>query len=173
MKFLSLTAVTFLMASSTALIQPSQHSRQAGTAAPRVERRLSVAAHETYRNGENVVVVVRFENLSDHPLQELRTPSGGDPGLSLIVKDGAGRVLPEKEPDQSLCHAKPKCEIVRLRTGSQVELTLRPGDSFWEHVNLSDLYDLSRPGTYTVQAFHGDPAHAELFSAPVTVLVVP
>jgi hypothetical protein len=131
--------------------------------------------------GTEVTIVATITNVSDHPIEELVAPGPGDVPtmLRLIVHDEKKKLLSEKPPDQTPCQGKLGCEIIKLDGGSNRDISLAPGKSLRKSINLSELYDLSKPGKYTVQvAYIGRLIPISSFTQPVmsnllTVTVAP
>jgi hypothetical protein len=134
---------------------------------PDVSIRLSLE-RSTVKAGAEIRVDVVETNTSHHVVTMGRTPPGfGDGrafGMTLVVRDEQGKLVPEKEPDQSSCLGKPGCKVVNIRAGSMYSKELQPGKSLHDTFVLSETYDL-RPGKYTVETFGG--------SNTITLTVIP
>ena|SRR2546428_606902 len=110
--------------------------------------------------GSEVRIDVVTTNVSHHAVPHTTGPGvpGHDDLITVEVRDGRGDSVLEKEPDQSSCNGRAGCKIIRLKLGSQVMHLLAPGETFRDQIVVSDLYDLSRPGEYTIRARRPDEA---------------
>jgi len=113
---------------------------------------------QSIRVGSEVRIDVVTTNVSHHAVPHTTGP--GVPGhndlITVEVRDGRGNSVLEKEPDQSGCNGRAGCKIIRIKMGSQVMHLLAPGETFRDQIVVSDLYDLSRPGEYTIRARRPD-----------------
>jgi len=109
--------------------------------------------------GSKVWVDVVTANQSDHAVGPGFYPGpleGEDFSTRIELLDSQGKPVPIKPPDQSGCKGDPNCKVVYRSYGSFVAVTVDPGASFKSGFLISTLYDLSKPGTYTIQAFRKD-----------------
>ncbi len=109
--------------------------------------------------GSKIWVDVVTTNLSNHPVGPGFYPGpleGWDFSTKIELLDSQGKPVALKGPDQSACKGDPKCKVVYSYGGSYVPVTLDPGKSFKDGFLISQLYDLSQPGTYTIQAVRRD-----------------
>jgi hypothetical protein len=141
---------------------------------PSPEERIVIAANKTVMNpGDDIKVIATVTNVSNHPINEERRTNGEDASLQLIVWDDSQRILPEKPPDQTPCGGRPGCVIERMNTGNVVGKELAPGASFRNDFNLSEMFDLSKPGKYYIEVVRGDRKAAALRSNTFAITVVP
>lgn len=126
--------------------------------------------------GQLLLLRVKVTNTSD---REVRVPiSEGTPFATEVRKvyqvhllDERGRPAPPWVPPPS-----PKGKTV-LRAGSAKGAYLQPGKSLTDQVNLTQLYDLSRPGKYKIwiaEPFYRGPRRRNglVKSNTITVTVV-
>ena len=59
-----------------------------------------------------------------------------------------------------------------LRTGSVIFRTIRAGETLTQNQRVSALYDMRKPGKYTIQMWRRDPQY-DIKSNIVTVTVTP
>jgi hypothetical protein len=133
-----------------------------------------IAANKsTVAIGTKVTIVATITNVSNHPIEEWVAPGPGFPEMvSLIVHDEQQKRLSEKPPDQTPCHGQPDCKVKRLCCRSMVVTYLAPGKSISKSFDLSELYDLSIPGKYTVQVARVTLTQTTVMSNPIIVTVV-
>lgn len=129
---------------------------------------LTIATKEsTVRAGSPVLVEVKMENKSDHDLAVYRAVSGDlDQGgwvYKVSVRDTKGVEPPQTKFAQSVGVA-----------GSGGYVSLRPEKTLTDRCNVAKLYDLSRPGNYTIQVERLDEqSKAFVKSNTITVTVTP
>ena len=127
--------------------------------------------------GSKIWVDVVTTNQSDHTVGPGFYPGpleGWDFSTRIELLDSQGRPVPLKPPDQSSCKGDPKCKVVYRSGGSFVPVTVDPGASFKDGFLISTLYDLSKPGTYTIQAFRKDKGTGQTDKSNVlTFTVIP
>jgi hypothetical protein len=89
---------------------------------------------------------------------------------AIRVRDQQGRPLPLRPPRRG-----PEGRGFVVHTGSVQGRELSPGESFTDLVNVTDLYDLSRPGKYEIwvaEPLGPNPSDGLVKSNVVTVTVV-
>jgi hypothetical protein len=121
--------------------------------------------------GSMVVVAVRKTNITDHEIPK-RTHAGESYGYRYEVHDSAGNLLHHKNPNE-----------VKMIGGDEGghelqnrDVVLQPGESKIDHDRISDGYDMSQPGTYTIQVSahtSNDPKSEVVKSNIITVTVLP
>ncbi len=122
--------------------------------------------------GANVVLDIVTKNISSSTLMEPRRIGGSNFALSINVINEKGQRLTEKVPDQSPCKGRPGCSIQRMNAGSSLAFKLEPGKVHREKIDLSELYDLSQPGVYSIQVAEGEVATAVIKSNVATLSVL-
>jgi hypothetical protein len=146
------------------------------------------APYNLVRAGYQVPVELAVKNISKHEItwaawrgQHEYGPGIDDEfGTGIVVCDSrgnpvpltkSGRVLLSEEYflDKDDLHA-PENDLPK---GGFAFLRMRPGEIREERKTVAGLYDLSRPGIYTIQASRLDPtSHLLVKSNPITVTVV-
>lgn len=116
----------------------------------------------------DVWIKVSLTNTSNHDLDD----SGGyltridlDPNFRFEVRDERGKLIPKRT------YPHPE-----LRTGYPVNRSISPGQTFTQEQRVSALYDMRKPGKYTIQVSRrasDNPKDGEIKSNIVTVTVTP
>ena len=157
-----------------------------GDTVPAFKIKLS-AKQSTAKADSPLWVEVTTSNPSDHDISFGKNTKSNLHAIDAY--DEAGRPLPDKRPgfrrgrfDATLLQVKPmdpklaklveSGEIVRMLSGSLACVTLKPGESFVERIELTSIYDTSVPGSYTIAVEGYGPAKAgDSKPASVKVLV--
>jgi len=104
-------------------------------------------AAKTVKLGSEITIRVRKTNTSDHPITKLG-PENGASGLALEVLDSNGNpVPPHKQTDKWIRGGGPGAGV----NGDPKSFELQPGESRTDYAFLSRWFDLTNPGTYTIQ----------------------
>jgi hypothetical protein len=149
-------------------------SAQSASASQNVKRSFSLTIappQPTIKAGSKVLVEVTMENKSDHDLA--LTFSEWD----MDVWDEKGEMATEtryrrilKGHENAEDRAGPRYVI----GGKSIDTTLDRGKSFTNRVNVSEMYDLSRPGKYEIQFNrYDDESKSVVTSNKITVTVTP
>src|SRR5215475_1002556 len=103
-----------------------------------------VAAQNGVKAGDPIEITVTMKNMSDHDITMGKLVSNTHAELNneIIVRDKNGEM-----PNET----RYKKGIKEGVAGSRRRFTLKPGEEITETSNINKLYDLSRPGEYTVQ----------------------
>ncbi len=116
--------------------------------------------------GAMVVIAVRKADISDHEITKI-TRFGNAVGCEFDVRDGSGdpvrQIQPKNEGGSFVMHVGK-------------ESMLQPGESDVSSVRLDESFDLSQPGTYTIQAWaHAwdDPKSPIVRSNTLTLIIEP
>lgn len=154
------TCMLWFIALCTVALWPQAPSDNASLA-------LSVAAEKTsIKAGDPVSVRLEVKNLSDHDIDlsaNIDDSTDIDPNFVFEVRDGHGNVVPKKakqHPELAFGHPRP--------------YVLHPGKTLTEEESIGRLFDLSRPGRYTVRV-SCSPRHstqAAVTSNPVTLTII-
>jgi hypothetical protein len=136
------------------------------------------------KSGTPLWVEVIMANPLDHDISFWKSTNKNS--YPIEVSGETGKALPDKRPgfrhgrfDPALLNSKhldPKLvdsgEIVRMLSGSLVCITLKPGESFVERVDVTKFFDMSAPGNYTIAMEEIGPSKAGVVkSSSVKVLV--
>jgi hypothetical protein len=119
----------------------------------------------------NLKLKVVFVNNTE---QDIRYPGAGGPGRSgpvfdIDVRDSGDKPVPET-PYGLKMHGK---DTHGWRGGSVFAGTAHPGDKIEEELILSEEYDMSKPGDYTVQVVERNPKFEVVKSNSITITIVP
>ena len=118
--------------------------------------------------GSDVWIKVSLTNTSDHDVNEgamYITEINLDSTFRFEVRDERGKLVPKRT------YPHPE-----LRTGYPVNRSISPGQTFTQEQRVSALYDMRKPGKYTIQVSRrasDNPKDGELKSNLVTVTVTP
>ena len=126
------------------------------------------SAETTVKAGSMVVDATRKTNISHH---EINKSSGARGGTD--IRDSSGNLIRPRE-----FGSKPRDGIGggEMKIRGEKEPVLKPGESKVDPDCVSDWYDLSQPGTYTIQVWEhtsNDPASSVVKSNIVTITVLP
>jgi hypothetical protein len=119
--------------------------------------------------GANLKLKIIFTNKTG---EDIRYGAGGPgrsgPVFDLDVRDGEGKLVSET-PRGLILHGKDP----RPWSGSIFSTAAQPGEEIVEELVLSEEYDLSKPGKYTVQLRERNPKFQTVKSNTVTFTLVP
>lgn len=130
--------------------------------------------HEPLKSGAELRLHVTVKNTSDRTIGFVRSP-GPVPEeafrYEIEVRDATGRSAP---PSTYLRELKNKTTII---SGSNLAHWLKAGESFVDEVDITKLYDLTKPGKYTVAVARDIPPNQNLGqgkvkSNPIIVTVI-
>jgi hypothetical protein len=124
--------------------------------------------------GSNVEVEVEMRNISQEGVGFV--PSGtmsySTTSFRWDIRDIAGKPVPMTEYGlKANCLDSPG-GVPRICAGSIFSAILDPGKSITQKLALSKEYNLSKPGRYTIQAFHTD-GKIDVISNTITLTVTP
>jgi hypothetical protein len=135
-----------------------------GTASLKLE-----APVRSVKVGAGVMVQVTVTNQSDHPITYHNLSRVCD--YSIKVLTGAGVAAPETAYYKN---ERARCGNGELKiTNRNITVTLKPGESGDELIELTELYDMSQPGQYSVQVDRKLTGIGELSSNVVLITVTP
>jgi hypothetical protein len=117
--------------------------------------------------GGKIMVRVTTTNESGHLITFENTGSDCDYAFRVLTDTGAP--APETQHKKQLACSPGSGESAD--TGMDVVVTLKPGESSSEDVLITDLYDISAPGTYAVRVVRTFPKVGRSRSNDVTVKV--
>ena len=120
--------------------------------------------------GSKVIVRITTVNESDQPITYYNTNLYLN--YSLKVLTSAGIPVPETQFKKDLDRGSDQPGIVNLdTTGRRIPVTLKPGESSSEDLVVTELYDLSQPGQYSIQVDRTFPGIGHFTSNVITVTV--
>jgi hypothetical protein len=122
------------------------------------------SAEAMVKAGSMIEVAIRKTNISNHEINR-RTMTG----QTIDVRDSSGNPVAHKKTDAL------QGSVNTMRAGTK-DMVLQPGESDMRRGQLTDGYDLSQPGTYTVQVSEhvsGDSTSDVVKSNIITVTVFP
>jgi len=90
-------------------------------------------------------------------------------GYEIIVFDDKGNAPPETRYHKGVRREDPN---IPVGTGSLVKVSLGPGQSLKDATILNRLYDLSKPGNYTIQVQRTDPETKTVVKSNIITLTI-
>jgi hypothetical protein len=136
-------------------------------------------AQQTLKPGDPAVVEVQLKNTSDHVIYRTILPGwdkhGELIGFPPILRDAEGKEPPLTKLGRLVFGRQTVEDTPSVLTLNEVgRVPMAPGEVMKTEIRLSDLYDLSLPGKYTVQVrYYDDENKEEVKSKAITVTVVP
>jgi hypothetical protein len=129
---------------------------------------LSLKAPESVKAGSYVVLEITLTNTTDHQIYVAELLGGGELNYDIQVRDSTGKSAQETPFGHKL-----HTHTANLG-GSIVRRTVDPGKTVVSHANLNTVYELKRPGDYTVQVSSRDPStHTVVQTNTITLTVAP
>jgi hypothetical protein len=119
--------------------------------------------------GGKIMVRVTATNESGHLITFENTGRDCDYAFRVLTDTGAS--APETQHKKQLACSPGSGESAD--TGMDIVVTLKPGESSSEDVLITDLYDISAPGTYAVRVDRTFASVGHFRSNDVTVKVTP
>jgi hypothetical protein len=123
------------------------------------------------KSGSGVGGQVTIRNQSNHPITYHNTSRYCDYSVTVMTNNGA------PAPETSFKKRMDKvidCNGSGLRiSGRNILVTLKPGESDSEQILITELYDMSAPGEYTVQVERTFPEIGHFRSNAVGIKVSP
>lgn len=131
---------TFALISGSATISYSQ----------KAEFALSISIPQTtMRSGADIPVEIKIQNISDHEIPIFVSPgeSGIASAFEVVVLNQTGAKIPETAAG---LQAHGKTNIPNTISGGTMKIPVGGNKKYTTHI--SKIFDVSRPGRYTVQA---------------------
>lgn len=129
----------------------------------------------TVKPGSDVQVGIELTNTSTEPISLWRSRSGPPP-YTIRVLDrqarSAGLTAKGKAFQKGEAVIRENGRIVRAFPGSGSQVSIAPGETAKDSVFIDDQFDLTQPGTYTIQLERVDPASRVLVKSNVVTLMV-
>ena len=130
------------------------------------------------QSGTDVRVNVTVTNVSDQPVKLYKAPGPdgqAEAANQVDVYDSDGKKLPRIDGPAIQMHGQ--TSHLPKRWISRTTVLVAPGQSCNDHLILSDLFDLKKPGTYTVTVRHEMRVHNSnsedpLISVPSNTITV-
>jgi hypothetical protein len=104
---------------------------------------------KAFQIGEPVVLRATITNVSDHEIKFARGFGEQEFDFEIEVEDAKGNTPPITEAYRKLKDPSTP------RSGSYSTYSLEPGKSFDDELDVTKLYDMRRPGKYTVSVTRG------------------
>jgi hypothetical protein len=125
-------------------------------------------AEQVLKFGSSVSLRIRKTNISNHEI--IKYPETGGPfGDHFDIRDSTGNLVEWKKLDNSRIGGEARI------TGTN-DMVLQPGESKVDYAPLSSWFNLSQPGTYTIQVsshISNDLASDVVKSNIITVTILP
>jgi hypothetical protein len=131
----------------------------------------------TVKVGSKVAITILFKNISQEEVDLAKIPGdhGGEFHNVVDVRDADGKLPPETEYKQELEGRRSTVNGHHvLPLTSNFTQFLKPGDLMQDSLVITNLYDLSKPGKYTIQIERSDDVRKTVVKSNViTVTVAP
>jgi len=127
-------------------------------------------ANKTVTAGESVTIRIRKTNTSDHEIPKLG-PDNGPFGYVFDIRDSNGNLAPPHKSTSESIRGGGPAPIFGTK-----DMVLQPGKSKIDYAPVSEWFDMTKPGTYTIQVSQhvsSDPNSAVVKSNKVTVTIQP
>lgn len=162
---------------------PAQNGAQAvaSTSAPPFSLTISMLPSDSVSRGTQVALKVTTQNTSDHTIALWADTADNRQGnstyqISIHAADGS---VPADTPmghQQKARTGVPRgagYSMTSAATKGQ-RFALKPGESWTDTVMLNELYDLNKPGQYTIQVRRFDPATGTMVTSnDITLAIAP
>lgn len=127
---------------------------------------IMISSPKTFKVGDAIRVDIKLTNVSDTPLTITRNRQATD-FYSIDVRDSHGNAVGDTE-----AHRKIKKDNASKHALSSVtSINIKPGETYLDTIEPSFYYDMSQPGTYTIQV--STRGKGGIKSNVITVTVVP
>jgi hypothetical protein len=137
---------------------------------------MSISLKErTVKPGSEVQVAVELTNGSTERIWLWRSRTGPPPyTIKLLDREGKGAALTAKGRAFQKGEAviRENGRIVRAFPGSGEQASVAPGETVKDSVSIDDQFDLTQPGTYTIQLERIDPVTELLVKSNSVTLTV-
>lgn len=130
-------------------------------------------AKPSVNSGEPVRIGVTLTNVSRNDISvEHDLSNKGEFFYSVTIQAGNGRAPRKTEYNHAL-HNEPTSTPM-IVVSSLFNALVSPGKTIIEMIDLNDLYDLSEPGTYSIQVERTDPlSKTTVHSNKLTIVITP
>ena len=131
--------------------------------------------HNSAKVRERIRLFIDCRNISDRPIlvaDELKNPRRSDLLYPLEVRDQNGNLAPETSWGRRARTGKSDPGKQTVEVGSYHERFIQPGETYSGLVELNALYDLTQPGTYTVQLVRRDEKGTVVFKSNTVELSI-
>ena len=162
------SVVLILMLSSLAAGMPAQAPPAPATFTLTVR-----TAKPSVKPGEPVRVSVTLTNVSKNDISvEHDISNKGELFYSVRIQGGNGKGPRKTQYNQALSGEPTSTPMII--TSSPINARVSPGKTLVEVIDLKDLYDLSEPGTYSIQVERTDPySKTTVSSNKLTIVITP
>ena len=128
------------------------------------------------KTGSEIRITILLKNVSDHEIEIPRTlgENRGDSFHTLEVRDNRGNVTPKTQLRREIEeHGTANGQIV-FQGGSVFTQVLKPTETIREGIVVTNIFDLTKPGKYTIQCQRFDEESKTIVkSNMITVTVTP
>jgi hypothetical protein len=104
-------------------------------------------ADQVVESGHWVAFRIRKTNISDHEIMKM-SHTGGAYGYDFDVRDGSSNLVGPRKPKEAKLQGDDRGAVA---SGTK-NMMLQPGESKFDFIPLGSWFDMSAPGTYTIQA---------------------
>jgi uncharacterized protein (DUF58 family) len=133
------------------------------------------ADQSTVKVGAPITIRILFKNTSNEEIALAKIPGDrkGEKHNLVDVRDADGKMPPETEYKQALEGKRDNVKgHVVLPMASNFTQFLKPGDVMQDNLDVTDLYDLSKPGRYTIQIERNDDISKTLVKSNVVTVTI-
>jgi hypothetical protein len=133
------------------------------------------APQSTIKSGAPLNLEITLKNISDQVIHvDEDVSSKGELTYTVIVHDRDQNEAPSTRYNRTLRGKVAPGDPISIIQTSSIAVTLQPGKNLVDKLDVADLYDLSRPGLYSVWVERVDPVtHQMVMSNKISVTVEP
>lgn len=143
-------------------------------------------SQDVVKAGSEVLVLITLTNISDHDLYDsvpVTSSPAGENSYGIEIRNDKGVRAPltrygyiarGEVPPPEMNASQPGEWMGSLFTGSVLLVTVEPGKTSGAAIRANELYDLSRPGKYSIQVTKRDDENKTIVTSnTITVTVAP
>jgi hypothetical protein len=127
--------------------------------------------------GSEVKVKITLKNTSNHDIGIPKSPADDQGGSynKITVRDEEGNLVADNATIAARTdkHKGTQSELMNLTMETIILFTVKPGESLKDGIKLSEIYDLSKPGKYSIELERTDDTKTVVKSNTITLTVTP
>jgi hypothetical protein len=130
------------------------------------------AKQNTFKVGEEIRINILWKNTSDQPVSVAPVIPTAETSYKVFVEDEKGNLAAETKLGRRLRTGKDEAGQTTVSVFETAPIrSVQPGESLNEEVVLNKLYDLSKPGKYTVRVQSQSDLNGSAKSDPITITI--